>query len=545
MWNFAVFKRMALLFFTNFIGFSLMAPPARAVAWDLGLVTIKREWVRIPVDPGVELIGTLYQKRGLKVDGPLVILLNPWSIGSWVYGLQANALAEKGFTVLSYNLRGWAGSQGTVDNGGAVDVADVSRVIDWVSQTYHLDVSEVGVGGVSLGAGVALNAAAFEPRIRAVASMSTWTNFYTPIYGNSTKRVFWDAVLWLGSVIGTGSPAAAKLKDTYEAIENGDYAQIHEYADPRSPVFFLDRFAVNKPAILLSQNMSDILFPVSDVWTFFESLPVPKKMNLQPGVHATAEITGMFLPFKDKVWDDSIEWFERWLKPHHPSHDVMTSEIQVTLRDGQMFAAEKTSDLAPAKGRFYLERYTEGKTFGKLVSAASPSGIHTIESGKSSGVVSGLPLLGALVSETKIFGSKMKETSIRLDQAALYEFSVPDQGFRLLGVPRVHLSFRVHGDPATFITHLFRLDRKGAWHLMSMTPYTVRGQPDGSMQTVEFDLYGAFESFDAGDRLILAIDTQDPEFKQAKGDYTLSFDNSGGSWIDLPLSRIDSSAEFQ
>ncbi|RZA22542.1 MAG: alpha/beta fold hydrolase, partial [Proteobacteria bacterium] len=346
MLNFALSKRLAFAFFMIFFGFSFFSPPARAVNWDLGLVTIKRDWVRIPIEPGVELIGTLYQKRGLKVDGPLVILLNPWSIGTWVYGLQANALAEKGFTVLSYNLRGWAGSQGVVDNGGAVDVADVSRVIDWVAQTYHLDVSEVGIGGVSLGAGVALNAAAFEPRIRAVASMSTWTDFYTPIYGNSTKRVFWDAVLWLGSVIGTGSPAAAKLKDTYEAIENADYVQIHAYADPRSPVSFLDRYAVNKPAILLSQNMSDILFPVSDVWTFFERLPVPKKMNLQPGVHATAEITGMFLPFKDKVWGDSIEWFERWLKPNHPSHEVLTSEVQVTLRSGLRFSAESTSDLA-------------------------------------------------------------------------------------------------------------------------------------------------------------------------------------------------------
>lgn len=532
-------KPSLLATFISIISLFYLPSPVIAATWDLGLLAIRRESVRIPMEPGVELIGTIYQKRGARGGQPLVLLLNPWSIGSWVYGIQANALAERGFTVLSYNLRGWSGSSGEVDAGGAIDVSDVSRVIDWAAWTHGVDVSRVGIGGVSLGAGVALNAAAFEPRIRAVASMSTWTNLYTPIYGNSTKRVFWDSVLWLGSIAGTGSPEAARLQETYDAIESGDYETIRSYAYPRSPVNFLNRFAIHKPAILLSQNMSDILFPVSDVWRFFEALPSPKKMSLQPGIHATVEITGIVFPFKDQVWDDSIEWFERWLKPNHPSHEEESSEIQVSLRNGKSFVVTNTSDLDLARGRFYLTKFEGGNKFGTLKPDPSASGTHTIESGYSSGVVSGIPLLGALVRDKRLFQSTMKESAIRLDQAALYELPTSSSGFDLLGIPKIHLNLRVEGDHATFVSHLFRLDKKGIWHLISMTPYTLQSGDSGRLQTVEFDLYGAFDEFELGDRLVLAIDTYDPEFTLASGAYKISIENDGESWIDLPLSRDD------
>lgn len=527
---------IAFILVFAFSGITLAAGKAEAALWDGGLFTIKREHVRIEMEPGVELIGTIYQKRGLKGPAPLVMLLNPWSIGSWVYVNQANILADKGFIVLSYNLRGWSGSNGTVDVGGPVDVADVSRVIDWASQNPMVDTSRVGLAGVSLGAGVALIAAAYEPRVKAVVSMSTWTNFYTPIYGNSTKRVYWDALLWGGSIIGTGSSSAAMLKETQEAIDNADYARIHAYADPRSPVYLLDRYAVNKPAILLSQNMSDILFPVSDVWKFFENVQTPKKMNLQPGVHATSEITGMFFVKKDKVWDDSLEWFERWLGPNPPDHNALSSEVQVNLNSGTIYTGAKTTDITPAPERFFLANNSDETVFGTLSREASETGIHSIRSGKESGVFSGLPLVGAIIANLGLFPSKMEDAKIKTEMAAIYDLKIPDQKFKLIGVPKVHFTIHAAGTPATFVTHLFRVDKKGIWHLISMTPYTLRDYNPGDVQRVESDLYGAFEEFEAGERLVLALDAYDPEFKFSENDYRIDFENNGQSWIDLPIS---------
>lgn len=527
-------RSLAMFLTSLFMSLSLQNTSADAAAFDFGLITTKREEVRIPLEPGVELIGTLYHKRSLKSPAPLVILLNPWSIGSWVYATQSQALADKGFVVLAYNLRGWAGSTGEVANGGPQDIADVSSVIDWASKNPLIDTSRVGIGGVSLGAGVALIAAAYEPRIKAVASMSTWTDFFTPVYGNNTKRVYWDTLLYLGSFMGTGNGHASKLKETYEAIENGDFKMIHDYTDPRTPMYMLDLFAAHKPAVLLSQNMSDILFPVTDVWKFYEHLHTPKKMNLQPGIHATAELTGMFLPWKDKVWDDAIEWFERWLSKNPPDHMVESSEVQINLPDGKTFSGHSTSELIANSKRFYLTNDADPKVFGSLAEEATESGDHGIENGKDSGVSSGLPILGALV-KIPLLNSHTNDKNIKTNKAAIFQMKITDDNFRLLGIPRIQLKVRVEGEKAELVTHIFRVDSKGKWQFISMTPYTLREFNPAEAQTIAFDLYGAFAQFKKGDRLVIAIDTYDPEFQSPKNDFHVELEGNGESYIDLPI----------
>ena len=517
-----------------FMSLGLHNASAAASAFDFGLFTTQRDEVRIPLEPGVELIGKLYHKRGLKGPAPLVLLLNPWSIGSWVYAPQSQALADKGFVVLAYNLRGWAGSTGEAANGGPQDIADVSSVIDWASKNPLIDSSRIGIAGVSLGAGVALIAAAYEPRIKAVASMSTWTDFFTPIYGNNTKRIYWDTLLYLGSIVGTGNGHAAMMKETYEAIENNDFEKIHAYTDPRTPMYMLDLFAAHKPAVFLSQNMSDILFPVSDVWKFYEHLHTPKKMKLQPGIHATAEITGMFLPWQNNVWDDTTEWFERWLSKNPPDHMVESSEVQINLNNGKTYSGHSTAELIKNSRRFYLSHDQDSKVFGALTSEAVQSGDHSIENGKDSGVSSGLPILGS-VAKIPLLKSHTNDHNIKTNKAAIFQMKIEDDNFRLLGIPHIQLRVRAEGQQAQLVTHVFRVDRKGKWQLVSMTPYTLRDFNPTETQTIEFDLYGAFAQFKKGDRLVIAIDTYDPEFQSPKNDFRVELEGNGDSFIDLPI----------
>ena len=61
-------------------------------------------------------------------------------------------------------------------------------VIDWILANTSADPARIGSAGVSYGAGISLIASAFDPRIRAVAAMSGWTDLVDSLYGDQTRR---------------------------------------------------------------------------------------------------------------------------------------------------------------------------------------------------------------------------------------------------------------------------------------------------------------------------------------------------------------------
>ena len=82
-------------------------------------------------------------------------------------------LVPKGFDVIAYDSRAHGTSEGDRCTYGYIEKRDLQRVID------QLGVDHVIVIGHSLGAAVALQAAAVEPRIHAVVAASTFSDLRT------------------------------------------------------------------------------------------------------------------------------------------------------------------------------------------------------------------------------------------------------------------------------------------------------------------------------------------------------------------------------
>lgn len=148
-----------------------LAPAAQAATGTNGV-----RFVDISGDGGTVLKANVVTPAG--ADGtrayPLIVLPTSWGLPQVEYLAQAQKLANSGYVVVSYNVRGFWQSGGEIDVAGPRDTADVSKVIDWALANTPADAGKVGVAGVSYGAGISLLAAAHDKRIKAVAALSGW-----------------------------------------------------------------------------------------------------------------------------------------------------------------------------------------------------------------------------------------------------------------------------------------------------------------------------------------------------------------------------------
>ena len=87
---------------------------------------------------------------------------------------------------------------------GPKDMNDVALVLDWLEANTQIDIKNVGMSGISYGAGMSLMALAKEPRIKTVAAMSGWGSMVDAIYHQNTPRLFWSSALLVSGWI-TGS----------------------------------------------------------------------------------------------------------------------------------------------------------------------------------------------------------------------------------------------------------------------------------------------------------------------------------------------------
>ena len=304
---------------------------------------------------GTKLEATFYTPDASEPQ-PAVLMTHGWGAfrESPLTLPKAKHHAKQGYNVLTYDSRGFGGSEGTVGLDGPNEVKDAQRMVDWLANRPEValdatDDPKVGMDGVSYAGGIQLSASAADDRIDAVVPRITWNDLQYSLAPNGVIKIGWLSVLLgLGgissSLIGPDTNIDPRLYDWYEdALKTNQIPEaMLELNERRSFPYFDD---YDTPTFLV-QGWDDSLFkPIEAVRTYrsLQDSGVESRLAFYEGGHAPEEIT---VPLDQRGHMNGLAttWFDRHLRDE--STDVPQSSTYLKqrgeFRDDDRFPPEDT-----------------------------------------------------------------------------------------------------------------------------------------------------------------------------------------------------------
>ncbi|MFD4571299.1 CocE/NonD family hydrolase [Streptomyces sp. NPDC058417] len=227
---------------------------------------------------------------------------------------QAEDLAADGYAVLTWSARGFGRSTGKIGiNDPKAEVADVSKLIDWLARQPQVQLDKkgdprVGMAGASYGGAISLLTAGYDDRVDAIAPAITYWNLADALFPDGVFKK-----LWTGVFFNSGGGCAQFQPDLcamYERVaESGTPdAAARALLEERSPSAVGDRVKV--PTLLL-QGQTDSLFTLAQSDAAAKAIKAngaPVDVDWIAGGHDGGDLeTG-------RVQARVTDWFDRYLK---------------------------------------------------------------------------------------------------------------------------------------------------------------------------------------------------------------------------------------
>ncbi|MET7830607.1 alpha/beta fold hydrolase [Streptomyces sp. NPDC005386] len=494
------------------------APAAQAAGGTGGGI----RFVDIAGDGGTPLKANVVTPAG--ADGtrayPLVVLPTSWGLPQVEYLAQAQKLANSGYVVVGYNVRGFWQSGGQIEVAGPPDTADASKVIDWALANTPADPGKIGMAGVSYGAGISLLAAAHDRRVKAVAALSGWADLIDSIYSNRTQHAQAAAVLdGAGRLTGRPGPELQQVFSDFFSSNLSKEQSLIDWGRKRSPATYVDQLNKNGAAVFLANAWGDTVFSPNQYARFYEELTGPKRLEFRPGDHATAELTGLFgLP--NDVWTDTGRWFDHYLKGEDNGVD---REQPVRLK---------------SRSTGGYEGYPDWKSVGATTRKIALGGTTTIRTNVDSGADGGVVFLSSILDQLTRTPPMASIPLLPRTWAAVWQSGKYTSGQQVRGTARVHTTVTATKESGTLVAYLYDVGPLGLGRLVSNAPYTFHGRTPGKPFGVDLELFSTAYDVPAGHRLALVVDTVDPlyiEHNPSGAQLTFSSPEHDPSYVTVPL----------
>ncbi|MFI2410114.1 CocE/NonD family hydrolase [Streptomyces sp. NPDC018947] len=397
---------------------------------------------------GVRL-DTSYFTAGDEGRRPAVLLAHGFGGSKADARRQAESLARDGYAVLTWSARGFGKSTGKIGlNAPDGEVADVSRLIDWLAQQPQVRLDgagdpRVGVAGGSYGGAVALLAAGHDRRVDAVAPAITYWNLKDALFPNGVFKK-----LWAGMFVNSGGGCdrfEAELCRMYQRVaESGTPDQRADaLLDERSPQAVGDRIRV---PTLLTQGQTDSLFPLGHADAAARAISAngaPVAVDWIAGGHDGGDMEG------DRVSARVRSWFDRYLKDDEgtgtgPAFRV-TRTGGVDSTDGQAQLRGASADRYPGldSGRVTVPLRGREQRVDNPAGANPPA-------------VSGLPGIGGAAGGLAQLSSLGVGLSLDFPgQHAAFESAPVREDLRITGSPTATVHVRSTTDDAVLFAKVY------------------------------------------------------------------------------------------
>ena len=453
----------------------------------------------------------------------LVVMPVPFGARGTAYRPIVPALLRRGYEVVTYLQRGFHESQGDVDFAGPATQRDASTVISWALGHTTADARHVGMLGMSYGGGISLLAAARDPRVRAVAAISAWTDWGRSFDPNATpstlavSNLFHEAERRLAASV---LPWVSSLHDPSTFT-----SRLAALSAVRSPQTYVDQLNHNRTAILIANAYEDSFIPPLQLIDFYNALTTPKRLELVRGDH-TAPAYSALQGQDNATVDDAYDWLDHYLLGRS---NAIGTEDPIQLQDVTSGAVHTYTSWPRASEVGDLGAPNRGIDVGAATawSATLPSDTD-----------SGADLGGIKYGSAADYHAQLARFAQLRRDAALVWSAAPLAGQRLVsGTPRVHVSVASSSTSATIFAYLYEVDAAGLGALISAQPYTATDLTPGVSRSVTMDLQPISWTARAGDRIVLVVDTADRRYTSptpAGATITLSSSFDDPAWLSVP-----------
>lgn len=504
------------------LGSALVTPPASAAPLSgttVGTATAARATpsfrpVDIAMNDGTVLKADVFTPApgtpGADQQGRYPVVVQPasWGQNDLEYIAQNRQLAAGGYVAVTYTVRGFWLSGGEIDVAGPRDVADVSSVIDWALAHTPSDPQRIGMAGLSLGGGLTLMGAAFDPRIKAVAAMSGWGDLTDSLYSGQTRHLGAAALLAaIQAPTGRKSPEFAKVLT--DVFADRDMPEVVSWAQTRSPAAYVDRINAHGTAVLLASAWGDSVFNPGQITAFYQQLTGPKKLELRPGDHATQELTSL-LGLDNATWASAVGWLDQHLKGSGGDGPGQSVELEVRPNGAHesyptWSAVSTRTDHLGLGGPGLLGT-------GALGGAAGAAWWTSVVGGTDSGANAGATELSGLLDQVADLPATVVVPLLPRAAGAVWQ-SAPYRAVQhIRGAARLHTTVTASASDGTVFAHLYDVDALGVGKLISHAPQSWSGKEPGQAFPLDVPLFATAYDLPAGHRLALVLDTKDPVY---------------------------------
>ncbi|MFF5402259.1 CocE/NonD family hydrolase [Streptomyces misionensis] len=435
---------------------------------------------RMMTMPGGVRLDTSYFTAGGGGRRPAVLLAHGFGGSKDDMRGQAEDLARDGYAVLTWSARGFGRSTGKIGlNDPGHEVADVSRLIDWLAGQPQVRLDKpgdprVGMAGGSYGGAVSLLAAGYDHRVDAIAPAVTYWNLADALFpGGVFKK------LWAGVFFGEGGGCArfeTNLCRMYDRVaESGtpDTAA-RTLLEQRSPSAVGSRIKV---PTLLVQGQTDSLFPLGQADAAARAVKAngaPVDVDWIAGGHDGGDLeTG-------RVQGRVRSWFDRYLKGDEGAD---TGPAFRTTRTGGVNSTDGTAQLRGASANAYpglrADRHAVPLTGGEQ-RVANPAGA-------SPPAVSAVPGLGGSAGLGRLSSLGLGVSLDFPGQYARFDSAPLTRDLQITGTPTARIHLRSTSDDAVLFGKVYDVGPDGGQQVLPaqlVAPFRVTGAKAGKDVTV-------------------------------------------------------------